>query len=391
MANAWLTALQNYNYYANLAEYDNRDQYSEGFTKPSFTAVIDRSNTKIFEEAFRTVIEARLYSKFSIIGEVCFWKIFNKNDPNSLTTRMLNFLEDQEKFHEFCINLHNLSENPNLNNFKKFRQSCGQPNGFAVPITFLSFYRSSQYPMADAYVSLWWNTNKSRFGCNLSKPFIPHGRISGSNQDVENNLEAYCDWTKFCQKYSLLLSSMTQIIWRARDVEMAVFYNQQKGSFTLNNLDENTIKSDNKISQQSQLSKYESLSITKICATPESKKDAHRLLAKSISLQNESDWPEALKNCELAIQFDPTNLKIWQNVALCLTKLSRYDDAKICYSKILSHDPNNEDARMGLNICLKRLNKNQEAELCDPFIDKGTNYAPKKYSYWSYGGGWRNR
>ena len=118
------------------------DQYQDGFTNPSFTAVIDGSNTKIFEEAFRTVIEARLNSKYSIIGEVCFWKLFKKQDANSLTTRMLHLVNKQEKFFEFCINLHHLAENPNLNNFNKFQQSCGQPNGFAVPITFLSFYQS---------------------------------------------------------------------------------------------------------------------------------------------------------------------------------------------------------------------------------------------------------
>ncbi|MEI6900797.1 MAG: hypothetical protein WCL00_13040 [Bacteroidota bacterium] len=206
MVTSWLTALQNYNYYANLAEYENRDQYSDGFTKPSFTVAIDGSNTKIFEETFRTVIEAKLYSRYSIVGEVCYWKLFNKNDPNSLTTRMLNLLENQEKFREFCINLHNLAENPNINNFKKFRQSCGQPNGFAVPITFLSFYRPSQYPMADAYVSLWWNENKLKFGYGSSNDFIPKGRISGEAEYVEHNWCAYGQWTNFCQKYSLLLT-----------------------------------------------------------------------------------------------------------------------------------------------------------------------------------------
>ena len=44
---------------------------------------------------------------------------------------------------------------------------------------------------------------------------------------------------------------------------------------------------------------------------------------------------------------------------------------------------------MGLNICLKRLNENEESELSDPFIDQGTNYAPKRSLYWSWSKHWR--
>jgi tetratricopeptide (TPR) repeat protein len=363
MITSWLTALRNYNYYANLAEYENRDQYSDGFTKPSFTATIDSSNTKIFEEAFRTVIEAKLYSKYSIVGEVCYWKLFKKPDPNSLTTRMLHLLENQEKFLEFCINLHNLSENPTLNNFKKFRHSCGQSNGFAVPITFLSFYRSSQYPMADAYVSLWWNKNKSKFGYGSSNDFIPKGRISGEAEYIDHNWGAYGQWTHFCQKYSLLLTSKTQTIWRARDVEMAIFYNQQKGGILLNNLDENASKFDNKNEfQKPQQLKTEILSYTNASENPELKKEAQQLFLNSISLQNEKRWYEALKKCELAVQLDPTNLNILQNIAFCLQKLSRYDDERKCYLKILDDYPNNQNAKIGLNICVKRLNIYRESQ-----------------------------
>ena len=103
---------------------------------------------------------------------------------------------------------------------------------------------------------------------------------------------------------------------------MAVFFNQQKGGSILNNLDKNTIQSDNIISQPPQQLKSESLSIKEIKKDPELKKDAHRLLAKAISLQNEDRSPvEAGKNCILAIQIDPTNLNARLNVALCLQKL----------------------------------------------------------------------
>lgn len=237
MLSSWVTALKNYNYFANLTEFQERDQYSDGFTSPSFNTHIDGSNVRSFEEAFSSFIEAKLFSRYSIIGEVCFWKIYTMDDPHTLTSILLNMMKEKRNFDNFCNNLHNLAENSSLNNFTKFRGSCFQPKGFAVPITFLSFYRSSQYPIADKFVSLWWKANKSRFGYGASKEFIPQGQISGKEEYIENNWEAYLNWTQFCQQYASILTAKTQTSWRARDVEMAVFYNQHSSRVPLSVLD----------------------------------------------------------------------------------------------------------------------------------------------------------
>jgi hypothetical protein len=238
MVSSWSNALENYNYHADLAKFSDGNDFSGGFTTPSFQSQINGKNIRLFEDSFRRIIDERDFSKFFIIGEVCYWKIFTKKDPQSLTTQMLNRFKYSKNFYNFCIGLHDLSENSSLENFNKFRKICGQPHGFAVPITFLSFFRPDIYPMADSLIAHWWCNNKERFGYASSHDFCPYGMISGQDEDVENNWIVYHRWMEFCQKYASILTTLTQKIWRARDVEMAVFYNCQKGLIPLSILKE---------------------------------------------------------------------------------------------------------------------------------------------------------
>jgi hypothetical protein len=108
MVTSWSTALDNYDYYADLTKFKYKDEYSGGFTTPGFQAQINHTNTRLFEDSFRKVIEEQNFSKFSIIGEVCFWKIYTKKDPHSLTKQMLNRFKYEKNFNNFCLNLYNL-------------------------------------------------------------------------------------------------------------------------------------------------------------------------------------------------------------------------------------------------------------------------------------------
>jgi hypothetical protein len=78
MVTSWRTALDSYDYSADLSKFKDKNEYPAGFTTPSFQAQINHINTRLFEDSFRKVIEEQNFSNFSIIGEVCFWKIFTK-------------------------------------------------------------------------------------------------------------------------------------------------------------------------------------------------------------------------------------------------------------------------------------------------------------------------
>ena len=142
MVTSWRTALDNYDYAADLSKFKDKNDYPAGFTNPSFQVQINRSNIRLFEDSFRKIIEGQNFSSISIIGEVCFWKIYTKRDPQTLTKNILNRFKHEKNFNIFCLNLLILAESPTLENFNNFRTVCGQPHGFAVPITFLSFFQA---------------------------------------------------------------------------------------------------------------------------------------------------------------------------------------------------------------------------------------------------------
>src|SRR5208337_2190840 len=351
MVFTWIDSLAKYGYSAYLSKFQYKEALTEGFTNPSFTAEINNKNLKEFENAFRKITNKDQFAKYSIIGEVCFWKLFTKSDPHNPTNKLLNHIKFKYNFQKFCLALRNLEKNPTLEYFKKFRLACNQPNGFAVPITFLSFYNPEKYPMADAVIAHWWNKNKDKYGYNKSPNFLPDGIISGFPDFVENNWKVYLIWSDFCQEYAQNLTRKSKIPWRARDVEMAIFFNHQKGITQLTRFE----KPDDLIPYMPS----ETSQITGVINTnpiiDENKSRAHHLLVNGLKFEEVNQLNDAYKFFKQAINYDPENIFIRIHVAFCLQKMNRYSDAAKCYRKILEIDPINDDAILGLSICLQKI------------------------------------
>jgi hypothetical protein len=78
--------------------------------------------------------------------------------------------------------------------------------------------------MVDRYVAEWWNENKDRFQFEKDLKFhLSYKRITKS----ENNWYAYIYWACFCNEISKTIATKYQIVWRPRDIEMAVFQARQ--------------------------------------------------------------------------------------------------------------------------------------------------------------------
>ncbi len=239
MVKTWELCLNSYDYSANLNEFAYNGKY-EGY----FNTVIEGGNIAQFEDKFRKSIYNGQIDDYVVAGEVCFWKLFSyvngERNRDFHAEKLLNHLSIGRNFEYFSKSLKTLANNPYLDNFKKFRQSCRQPFGFAVPLTFLSFYHPSKYPMIDAKIAAWWSDNTSQFGVSNSSHFItsyPNGPIDVQNdQNLSLNWNAYLNWVDFCQKYASLLTKLTTRSWTARNVEMAVFY-AQENNIQLNQLD----------------------------------------------------------------------------------------------------------------------------------------------------------
>jgi hypothetical protein len=95
--------------------------------------------------------------------------------------------------------------------FCALRKLCG---GFAAPMTFVSFADPQNFPMVDQKIAGWWKRfpDESQFAWT-GKIIAPHPR----------SRQAYLAWAEFCRRQAAELSELNGTLWRARDVEMAVW------------------------------------------------------------------------------------------------------------------------------------------------------------------------
>lgn len=220
MCDRWNEARTGFNWKVDLGHFKRGADYP-GF----FNRIIEPRDVKTFEDRFRTAIDGD--GSFVIAGEVCFWKNYgNAQNRDRVTEQLLSHLKDSAKWNMFVQAVKNVQENPSYNNFIALRDACDQPKGFATPITFLVFYKPTEYPMVDKHIANWWAENKARHGYGNSEIFSQRkdGWIQTySNSQLRQNWNAYIDWKKFCNDYIGRIRRRCGWNWRARDVEMAVW------------------------------------------------------------------------------------------------------------------------------------------------------------------------
>lgn len=226
-AESWVKAASEFTWNVNLSDFSGSHGY-EGY----FTGVIDSGNLSVFEEKFRLAVNKPGTANFAVMGEVCFWKNnYSTERRERLTYRTLKRFSDPVTWNKFAHSLKKLAGDFSVGNFLEMRRLSGFDEGFAIPLTFLSFYDPDNYPMTDRHIGRWWNSNKGRFGYFKWPGFVfRSGVVSGSGEDdVISNYNAYKGLTEFCREYSSLLNEKTGILWRAADVEKAIFNAQING------------------------------------------------------------------------------------------------------------------------------------------------------------------
>jgi len=218
---SWLKAHPLYNWTVDLSTYKKAHRYPE-----HFDMAVHPDNLREFEGKFRETIDDEDGS-YIVAGEVVYWKLYGAFQArNRVTGRLLDNLTSPNIWLAFRGALDLLCREPTFEHFKLFQQTCDQPKGFAVPITFLSFYRSSEYPMVDKFIAYWWKDNKSEYGFEEAHVFSQRsdGWIQTTSETrTRQNWDAYLNWKDFCCKYADLISEQCNVSWRARDVEMAVW------------------------------------------------------------------------------------------------------------------------------------------------------------------------
>jgi hypothetical protein len=222
MPNGWNEAYRSYSWKVDLRHFQKAVDYP-GF----FNRIIEPGDVKAFEDRFRAAINDD--GSFVIAGEVCFWKNYGiVGNRDRATQKLLNYLRDSPNWNTFVQEVKQAVKNPSHANFIALRDACNQPRGFATPITFLAFYKPTEYPMVDKHIANWWVENNTRHGYGASKIFSQRedGWIQTySRPQVKQNWNAYIGWKEFCNDYAIKLN------WRARDVEMAVWQASKENIF----------------------------------------------------------------------------------------------------------------------------------------------------------------
>jgi hypothetical protein len=171
-----------YNWKVNLRHFKNAGIYPGYFNR-----IIQSPEVVRFENTFRAIINEK--GSFEITGEVCFWKNYGSVQARDrVTQNLLNHISEQTNWTIFIRAIGEISNDPCFTNFISLRNACNQPRGFATPITFLAFYKPTDYPMVDKHIANWWRAHRAEYGYGEAPEFSQRddGWIPQFNEEVQH-------------------------------------------------------------------------------------------------------------------------------------------------------------------------------------------------------------
>jgi hypothetical protein len=222
MPSSWLRALSEYQYQVDLRKYAFGKDYPDWFNTTLATG--NREETILFENRFRERAGRSLEAWY----EVVFWKVFSNGlARNATTQRVINRLSratakpvDLERAcFEFIAQ-------PSRKSFENLKSRLNQASsGIALAATFPAFLAPDRFPMVDTRVARWVRSN---FQFHNSADYLgPQLIPPQSDPDVGTlkmkDFDFYMTWIHWCRNTARKLTHQTELPWRPRDVEMAVF------------------------------------------------------------------------------------------------------------------------------------------------------------------------
>jgi hypothetical protein len=230
MPNTWQEALLSYRYPVDLRSFSDAHQFPGWFYFDLGNG--DRSQTIEFELHFRKHAQKALEPWL----EVVYWKLYSQLACRDRITRQVSshFRQGEgnlakslwQACNKYICNKY--KEPPKRANFDSFRRLFGfSSQGIAVVATFPAFINPASCPMVDTRIAKWVgncmtaHNEADRIGPQLIRPpFCDSNRTVLTMADYEFMQH----WNRWCVYTAQKLTKLTPINWRARDVEMAVFY-----------------------------------------------------------------------------------------------------------------------------------------------------------------------
>jgi hypothetical protein len=222
MPQTWINARKQYDYSVKLADYQHANN-CPGFFKQQIKG--DRNSTIAFENYFRSNAQ-----KIEAWCEVVFWKLYSQNGRRDKHTKKCwDFWTEKNITGENIYKAANyFIINEDKNSFDKYRELWPfyRTRTIAVLATHISFLAPDRFPMIDTRIAKWVNCQLDRF--NEGDPNGPQLIKSQYGQTKSTVLtmkdfDFYLHWIRWTRYIASKLSQQTEMKWRARDVEMAVF------------------------------------------------------------------------------------------------------------------------------------------------------------------------
>jgi len=222
MPQTWIYALKQYNYPVNLAE----NKYANNFQR-FFKQQIqgDRNSTIDFENYFRSNTQ-----EIGTWCEVVFWKLYSqKGRRDENTKKCWDFWTREKitgkKLYKAAKIFINTMDRSSFNEYRKLWPFYSSRT-IATLATPISFLEPDNFPMVDTRIAKWVDSQFDRF--NKGDPEGPQLIKSQYGQNKSTVLtmadfDFYLHWIYWTRHMAKKLSKQTEMKWRARDVEMAVF------------------------------------------------------------------------------------------------------------------------------------------------------------------------
>jgi hypothetical protein len=220
----WINSLNGYNYKVILRNYTYANDYPGFFNFPVIN-VGNRNNTTAFETYFSN----NAATNIEVWIEVLFWKMYSQagrrnNKTKQVADYLINNNVTSQDLYNACYAYINNDTRNNLNEIRKLLGFKAQV--IAIAATFPAFLRPDLFPMVDTRVAKWVGQSMSAHNnANPISPQLVRPPFLNNNNTVLTlaDFDFVRSWTQWCRHKAIQLTQLTNIDWRPRDVEMAVF------------------------------------------------------------------------------------------------------------------------------------------------------------------------
>jgi hypothetical protein len=161
--------------------------------------------------------------------EVLFWKMYSQagrrdNKTKQVSDYLTNNNVTPQDLYATCYAYINNDTRENLNAIRRLLGFRAQV--IAIAATFPAFLRPDLFPMVDTRVAKWVGENMNAHNnANPNAPQLVMPPYLNNNNTVLTltDFDFVRSWTQWCRHKAEQLAHLTDIDWRPRDVEMAVF------------------------------------------------------------------------------------------------------------------------------------------------------------------------